>query len=222
MRSWRRSRSTPIWLALAVIPSWLALAAVGCGNVTDAPANVVDASRPTDASAPDTSPPGPPDAASPDATPDASSPGTPDAGLPDAPPADAASPDASPPDATPPDASPPDAAVPTFDGEWIGTTSQSKPLSFTALDNAITTLVFEWAVPACGVTGRTTTTFGGGGLPITASGTFAANVSGAPLSYLISGALGSSTGSGNITFNFSQPTPPFCTGSVSATWSVAR
>jgi hypothetical protein len=182
------------WRRPGSILVWLAIAVLGCGNVTmEVPANVVDASRP-DSSEPDASPT---DATAPDAS----------------------APDASPPDASPPDASPPDAAVPTHDGAWTGTTSQAKPLSFVVVNNGITTLTVEFAVPACGVAGRTTTTFGSP-VPISASGTFAANVGGVPLSYAISGTLGTTTGTGTITFNFSQPFPPVCTGSATATWSV--
>ena len=220
MCSWRRSGSILLWLALALL---------GCGNVTtEVPADVVDASRPdapaVDAPAVDASAVDAPavDASAVDASAvDAS---VVDASAVDASAVDAAAPDASPPDAglpdaSPPDASPPDAAVPAFDGVWTGTTSQARPLSFTVVNNGITMLSFEWVVPACGVAGRTTTTFNIP-LPISASGTFSANVSSVPLSYAISGALGSTAGTGTFTFNFSDPL--MCTGSSNATWSVTR
>lgn len=115
--------------------------------------------------------------------------------------------------------------LPVWDGTWTGTTSQGRPITLTVVDNAITQVQVGWQIAACGTSGTTTTTFGGGGIAINpTTGTFSRSAPGTPLSYTISGtfALDASGASGTINFTFSQPFPPFCSGSASATWSATR
>lgn len=121
-------------------------------------------------------------------------------------------------DAPPVDAPP----VASFDGQWSGMTSQGRALSFSVLDHAIGQVTVAFAVPSCGVTGTSTTTFGNP-IPISEQGGFTVNVSSVPLSYAISGTLTiSGTGSGSVAFTYAASFPLPCTGSATATWSVTR
>jgi hypothetical protein len=113
-----------------------------------------------------------------------------------------------------------------YDGNWSGTTSQGRLISFTVVKNALTTLSFGWDAPACGLTGTENVTFPA---PIQLTGnTFTASVRGFAdlvfaLTLSMSGTFSSSTAaSGSARFIVQRVFPSACESTVSTTWSVTR
>jgi hypothetical protein len=105
--------------------------------------------------------------------------------------------------------------APTYDGQWSGATSQSRAISFTIVDNALTTYRVGYSFWACGgsVDGTRTTTFG---IPIDVS-------SGAFSSSSFSGRFTSETRAvGEVTIEYTQWYPYYCSYTSSATWSATR
>ncbi|MBI4421209.1 MAG: fibronectin type III domain-containing protein, partial [Gemmatimonadetes bacterium] len=106
-----------------------------------------------------------------------------------------------------------------FSGSWAGTTSQNDSIiTFQVLDNALTTVTFGWQVPACGVSGKTTTNFG---TPIdVSSGNFSrTGILAGSLTYGISGSFSSQTAAtGSLSLSWNDGV---CSSSASATWAVA-
>ncbi len=112
-----------------------------------------------------------------------------------------------------------------YNGNWTGTTSQSKPVSFTVTGGVITKIKVAGSFSGYGCTAdsETETT---GSLKVLSSNTFSFTNNGGPggITFTISGTFSSSTqvsGSLNMTLN-SIPGVPSCSGSASVTWSAAK
>ncbi|MEX2182226.1 MAG: hypothetical protein WD771_09310 [Gemmatimonadaceae bacterium] len=108
--------------------------------------------------------------------------------------------------------------TPDLSGTWVGTSSQDSTVRITVVDNAVTQIYLGFRIPACGVTGNTTTTFN---TPFSiASGTINRTVSGSPLGWTITGTfIGGTSASGNLTFNWSLSG---CSSTVNLTWTAVK
>ena len=107
-----------------------------------------------------------------------------------------------------------------LDGNWAGTTSQGRPISFPVADSAIPSLTVQGHISACGATVDMTTTFG---TPLSTAGNqFSANVTSSPMSYTINGTFTSdAAANGTINFDYTNPYP-YCHGTAAATWTASK
>ncbi|MCI0526604.1 MAG: VCBS repeat-containing protein, partial [Nitrospira sp.] len=109
-----------------------------------------------------------------------------------------------------------------YNGNWSGTTSQGKSISFTVVNNAITSLKFEATTQSGCIVGFSLTTTFGTPVPITGN-TFSVTTNGSPVSYTINGTFSSNTfASGDLQVTFRQSFPVSCTGSASVTWTATN
>jgi hypothetical protein len=112
-----------------------------------------------------------------------------------------------------------------YSGNWSGTTSQGKSISFTIVDNTITQLSFGFVVSGsgCTVSGTTTITYSPpkqiSGNTFTISGSLQFGWPTTYMSYTFNGTFSSPTTSDG-TANFTLTGG--CAGSANATWSATR
>lgn len=116
---------------------------------------------------------------------------------------------------------------PTYNGTWIGTTSQGKPISFTITNNALISIALGSNVIGnfCTVDGETGTSLGTPQSIIGNAFSFTSPGSGpSALSYTVSTTFSSATSaSGNVQFTLNQSFPnPTCNGNASGTWNAVK
>jgi hypothetical protein len=110
----------------------------------------------------------------------------------------------------------------SFNGTWLGKTSQDSTIRIVVANNAITQVYLGWRVASCGTSGSTTTNFT---TPFDlTSSSFSFSVNSSPLGYSIAGNFGSGTAaSGTLNLNFSMTFPSSCSATVSnLTWSATK
>jgi hypothetical protein len=104
-----------------------------------------------------------------------------------------------------------------YDGNWSGTTSQGKPISFIVANNALTKLIVESAIQGVFCSSQITTTFTFT-TPLPLSGNTFAFSSPGSISYVITGTFSSnSSSSGTLKVTDNQ-----CLGSINVTWNAAN
>ncbi len=115
-----------------------------------------------------------------------------------------------------------DAMAQSFDGNWSGTTSQGKSLSFTIAQNAATSITQAVTIStSCSSTDTITSTttlnpsaLTGNALSIT--------VKSPPLTYTITGTFSGASASGTIAYSYSTNIFTTCTGSANVTWTATK